>query len=133
MTDQCCSRLVRGPSPFVILALGWYDGPISGLARCKVCDQAFHFEMLAWDDEQAVRVYAFARINSEQYLRIVALQEESSDDGVSKANQMTLATRDALAGSFGRTLYVVAQDLGAEILSSRELDFAGWQEIIEGR
>lgn len=131
MTDPCCSRLERGASPFTIIVLGWHDGPTSGLARCKACEQAFHFEMLAWDDEQTGRLYAFVKILSERYARLIAIHDEPAEDGIAKSDRMALATRDALAGTFGRTLYVVAEDLERDIRGSRQPDFTAWKEFIE--
>jgi hypothetical protein len=131
MTQPCCSRLQRGASPFIVLALGWHDGPTTGLARCADCGQTYHFEMLDWDDEQSTRVYAFAKIERDAYARLIAMHDEIVTDGVAKANRMALATRDALAGTFGRSLYVIADDLGREIIACRELDFAGWKKLMD--
>jgi hypothetical protein len=52
MTDEnfCCrqpAQLREGRSPFHrVIALGWYDGPISGLLECGVCGRAYRFDLI---------------------------------------------------------------------------------------
>lgn len=65
MPLQCCSDFpatAPGESPFrQIIGLGYYDGILSGLAKCHACEREFHFENL---DENLgsgeVRIVSFA-------------------------------------------------------------------------
>jgi len=50
-----------------VLCLDFYDGPISGLARCKESDLAYAFEMIAWDDEQDNRIYSLAEVDAQVF------------------------------------------------------------------
>lgn len=62
----CCqdlASLTDAPCPFSrVIALGFYDGPISGVLECGSCHAIFRFEMLDLDEEQAVRVFRLARL-----------------------------------------------------------------------
>ena len=60
----CCSALQKigaGDSPFLeIIGLGYYDGILSGLAKCSDCSQEFRFENLDEDLGGEVRVVSLA-------------------------------------------------------------------------
>jgi hypothetical protein len=60
----CCRRpatLTNARSPFSkVLALGFYDGPTSGLLQCETCSAVYYFDMLDWDDDHEVRVFRLA-------------------------------------------------------------------------
>jgi hypothetical protein len=60
----CCwhpGTLPHGPSPFTrIVALGFYDGPTSGVVECLTCGSAYKFDMLDWDDTHEVRIFRLA-------------------------------------------------------------------------
>ena len=43
------------------------------MARCRLCDSTYHFEMVAWDAEQEVRVYGFREVSRASYDAIVTL------------------------------------------------------------
>ena len=131
--DPCCQRLEPGESsPFDIVALGYYDGATSGVAQCRACQRAYHFELLHWDDEQAVRVYGLLEIPEAAYHAIKRLQASpvAEGDALIRGNELMLAVRDATAGSFERDLIVATEDLAREILSARRLTFNDWAAIL---
>ncbi len=72
----CCRnpdslRNVR--SPFAkIIALGYYDGPTSGLLQCPTCAAAYRFDMLDWDDDHAVRIFRLALLPPDAWERAIA-------------------------------------------------------------
>src|SRR5262249_1476868 len=78
-SDQklCCKTLdsLRGKSrPFAeIMALDFYDGPVSGLMRCQDCQSVFRFELLAWDETQETRVFALAKLPNKVFNQMVEL------------------------------------------------------------
>lgn len=65
-SSACChdpQSLVGAQSPFSnILALGFYDGPTSGVLRCAACRTDYRFDLLDWDEDQAVRIFRLARL-----------------------------------------------------------------------
>lgn len=73
----CCQRLEafsNVKSPFTkIIALGFYDGPTSGIAQCEVCSAIYKFEMLDWDDEQEIRIFSLAPLASQAWNQMVNL------------------------------------------------------------
>jgi hypothetical protein len=83
-TDGICCLSVSGrrdlPSPFQrLIALGYYDGPTSGLAECARCRKSYRLELVAWDTSQDVRVFATATFEMERFERVIracARQEE---------------------------------------------------------
>jgi len=56
---RCCQELPDFPaakSPFSkLVILGYYDGATSGVLQCEMCQTAYRFEMLDWDEKQKVR------------------------------------------------------------------------------
>jgi hypothetical protein len=56
----CCQDLPDATptaSPFdSIIALTYYDGPLTGLLRCTVCDSEYWFETVAMSENQDFRV-----------------------------------------------------------------------------
>ncbi len=64
-----CNEILLGafptPSPFSqVIALGWYDGPVEGFARCAVCENGFHFDLGAWDGNRRTRIYEFHELSA---------------------------------------------------------------------
>jgi hypothetical protein len=56
-----------------ILALGYYDGPTSGLLKCDD-GRAYRFEIVAWEPEtQDLRVFTLASIPTTAFERLVEL------------------------------------------------------------
>lgn len=67
MGGTCCRFLIgtvsRVPSPFSrVVAVGYYDGPTSGVVECGVCATLYRFEKLDWDDEQDVRIFSLSPV-----------------------------------------------------------------------
>jgi len=73
----CCQQFEVFPgakSPFSkIIALGFYDGPTSGMAQCEICSAIYKFVMLDWDDDQEVRIFSLAPFASAAWTRTVNL------------------------------------------------------------
>jgi hypothetical protein len=65
-SSVCCIDLEKFPtakSPFSRqVALGFYDGPTSGMVQCEVCSAVYRFLMMDWDDRQEVRVFSLASL-----------------------------------------------------------------------
>ena len=112
--------------------LGWADGLTSGMARCRLCDFTYHFEMVAWDAEQEVRVYGFREVSRASYDAIVALDAVTPalDRVGERADVLTLRTRDALATSFERRLFVAASDLARTVIAAKIIEFSAWRTIL---
>jgi hypothetical protein len=129
----CCQRLSKGPSPFEVSMLGWYDGVTSGVAKCRACGRTYHFEMLAWDDEQEMRVYAFKEVTKATYDAIVLLLDApppTPERAAEFGDVVALRVRDALITNPERNLLVLAANLATFIESARVADFAQWKELI---
>jgi hypothetical protein len=77
LKSLCCPRaatLVGKGSPFgKIIAMEFYDGPVSGVVRCTSCGSVLQFKWLAWDERQEKRVFALARMPGEAWDEIIAL------------------------------------------------------------
>lgn len=74
MNDVCCQTIEdRGPSPFEVSMLGWHDGLTDGMAQCRTCARAYHVEMVAWDNDQEVRVYGLKEVSRPSYDAVVAM------------------------------------------------------------
>jgi hypothetical protein len=73
----CCgvSAALRGKSsPFAeIIAVEFYDGPVSGVVRCSKCSSVLQYKLLAWDERQEKRVFALSKMPSHAWDQIVAL------------------------------------------------------------
>jgi hypothetical protein len=74
-TVACCqdpTSLVGAELPFSrILALGFYDGPTSGVLQCRTCAAVFEFEMLDWDEGHEVRIFRLASLPDDSLDQIV--------------------------------------------------------------
>jgi hypothetical protein len=88
--------------------------------------------MVAWDDEHNVRIYGLQEISKDSYDAIVALnaQPVAESQFQARADALTLRTRDALATSFERLLFIVSSDLEKSVLAARRIDFALWTEVL---
>jgi hypothetical protein len=134
--NQCCRTMVAGESPFDILELGYLDGLTGGMARCRACGATYDFQMVAWDQEQEVRVYGFRPIRAEHYDRMVALSAEIAGwrpgerDYRKGSDALTLRRRDALSSSYEVTLLVASTDLCKRITAVRRMEFATWKETL---
>lgn len=64
----------KQPSPFEkLVALDIYDGPVNGIAFCTDTQQPVVFRMLAWDEQQAVRIFELCAISQEEADSLVDL------------------------------------------------------------
>jgi hypothetical protein len=75
MNTVCCQKisgLQNQKSPFQkIIAFGYYDGPTAGAAQCAECLESYKYDLLAWDENQDIRVYSFAPLPSQSFQQIV--------------------------------------------------------------
>ncbi len=72
------ASLAESKCPFSrIIALDYYDGPISGAAQCAQCSAEYRFEMLAWDDSQDVRIYSLAPLPPQSVAQLTAALSET--------------------------------------------------------
>lgn len=73
----CCheaATIVGKGSPFgEVIAVEFYDGPVSGVLRCRNCGSVLQFKWLAWDARQDKRVFALARMPGQVWAEIIAL------------------------------------------------------------
>ena len=135
-TISVCCQMLRGcsPSPFEIAMLGWHDGITSGMARCRTCGATYHVEMLAWDDNQEMRVYGFKEVSRQSYDAFMSLQTLPAplpQQLQERSDALTLRVRDALATAFECTLCVAAMDLSTEIRAARKMTFPIWASLFD--
>src|SRR5271166_3923621 len=73
----CCQEaasLAGKGSPFAeIIAIEFYDGPVSGVVRCSRCSSVLQYKLLGWGEHQEKRVFALAKMPSPAWNQIVAL------------------------------------------------------------
>jgi hypothetical protein len=73
----CCQdpdSLVDVELPFSkIVALGFYDGPTSGLLQCGTCSAAYKFDLLDWDESHEVRIFRLASLPADSVDQIVKI------------------------------------------------------------
>jgi hypothetical protein len=62
-----------------MVVLDYYDGPVGGLLKCKVCGSEYHFYLLDWDEMHAVRIFALAPLPKSSFERIFGLFEATPD------------------------------------------------------
>lgn len=74
-TPHCCqnpAELRNVRSPFSrIIALGFYDGPTSGVLQCETCQTAYRFDLLDWNDDHDVRVFRLAALPPQAFAECV--------------------------------------------------------------
>src|SRR2546430_705384 len=93
MHTLCCRYLPsfhRKTSPFSkIIALGWFDGPTSGVIQCGQCSASYkfntvardfsgNFDQAAWDQGEEIRILTLAPLPMQGFERLVnvLLQEK---------------------------------------------------------
>lgn len=55
----CCSHIAEATGAFSqVVALEWYDGLTEGVTQCRTCGTPYRIHMLAWDEQQDVRIYS---------------------------------------------------------------------------
>lgn len=132
--DSCCKDLHAGDSsPFDIIALGWHDGILNGMARCRSCDCSYYFDMLAWDSDRDVRVYGLKLVSANSYAAVGALISELPPQVAqlqSSLDQIALRVRDSLASGFEWNLYIASADISRTILAARTIGYEDWISIL---
>jgi len=77
---RCCQELPDFPaakSPFSkLVILGYYDGATSGVLQCEMCQTAYRFEMLDWDEKQKVRIYSLAPLPQNSFNDLVEVLKQ---------------------------------------------------------
>lgn len=103
-TLQCCKSaspafpVAVADDPFSqLVVLDYYDGPASGLLKCKACGTEYHFFMLDWDDLHSVRIFALAPIPESSFQRLIALVKEGPDQRVWIPRVFSRASEEKLA------------------------------------
>ena len=131
---ECCQRLTQGgTSPFEVAILGWHDGLMSGMAKCRGCGRTYHFDLLAWDEEQEARLYGFKEVSVASYDAVTLLLAKvppSPARAGEFADLVTLRVRDAVATGMERKLLVLATDLKTFIQAAGMVEFAGWKTLL---
>ena len=82
--------------------VGWHDGPVEAIVRCRACDALGWIELLDWSHDRVVRVFALAGLRASDasvYLRNV--KKGSCDVKRQRAELEALA---ACAGPFERLI-----------------------------
>jgi len=133
----CCQQLEAFSdvkSPFSkIIALGFYDGPTSGIVQCEICSAIYKFEMLGWDDDQEVRIFSLAPLASAAWTRMVNLLSKHESPkwplwfpkwefpSESVRNNVESETDKILASAAMPELVIASNRYGDRILAARKL------------
>ncbi len=75
-TMQCCLELSesKARSPFQrVIALDYYDGPLSGAAKCSICSRCYRFECIAWSPDEDIRVYSLHPLPEDVFDIVIGL------------------------------------------------------------
>jgi len=138
----CCratDELIGRPSPFQkIVAFGYYDGPTSGVLQCADCGSAYVFEMLQWDEDQDVRVFALAPLSTATFGRVVdalSVAEPPRWPVWVPAGSVDAAVQeevdDNLVGAGPIQFVVAAERLDREILAAEAVDHATQSQVTD--
>lgn len=122
-------------SPFGrIIALGYYDGPTSGVVQCSVCSSAYKYEIVAWDDNQDLRIYVLAPLREELFVDFVKTLSELEapkwpvwvprwGSASKKRDKAINSSLETLLGSASKEEYVLStEDLSKRIIAAKCLD-----------
>jgi len=75
-SNTCCQELPdwrNQRSPFQrILSFGYYDGTTAGVAQCVGCSVAYKYDLLAWDEDQDMRIFGLAPLPSGSFSELLA-------------------------------------------------------------
>ncbi len=107
------------------LITGFYDGPTEGVAECDLCGQAYAFRMLAWDEQQDVRVFALTPLaESLDEIRLGVLQLARGDGRFVLVPPLPSEQEAVLTHltSGPASCVVAALDLSRGLLAVRSLD-----------
>lgn len=118
----------------LMIALDFYDGPVSGVMRDLGTNRAWKFTMIDWDDRQEVRVFATAPLPEEAFKRIAdTLSEYESpkspfwfplfnypNDEIKHAVERKID--EAIASATGVTHVIATSRWGDTILAERSIE-----------
>jgi hypothetical protein len=116
----CCQNLGgagNAESPFKMITLAYYDGPTAGIAQCQCCPAEYRFMMVDWDDDQDVRIHAFAPLPAGSFMRVenILAKYEPTEWPTDKEIDEILGTAEAA------TMVVALSQWGEKILAARSL------------
>lgn len=139
----CCQSIKEGEavgaSPFLMIALDYYDGPVSGFAKCLRCSAEYQFIMLDWEQYRAPRIYALVQLHAQSFDRIVNLLDKHEPP---KWHLWVPSLDDAQRESIGKyvnsisaniepPIFVIAtSQWGETILAAKILDSSDTRDII---
>ena len=75
----CCQSfvdIVSKSSALKMIMLDYYDGPTSGLIKCEVCCRVYKFGMVDWDDDQEIRIHAFAPMPPDSFQAVEEIKSK---------------------------------------------------------
>lgn len=116
--------LFSGPSPFPrVIALGYYDGPLSGICDWPAANQAIYFRVLAWRADRDTRLFVGFEVDRGWVERLGAMPAS----GLTELDAWTI---DLLRRELHRPhLALVACDLSAGVdvyrLAARQAEELG--------
>lgn len=129
-------------SPFSkLIALGYYDGPTSGLVQCDTCSAVYRFEMLDWDEDEDVRIFSLSPLPAEAFDQIVKVCEQSSSPkwpiwvpiwkfaSSAEENQANQEIEQILNQAKNPQLIVAAQDLTQEIIATQKVEIDNLNQV----
>jgi len=146
MSDSpvCCRELPAFPeakSPFSkLIALGWYDGPTSGVLECDICSTAYRFEMLDqdpdWDEGLDIRIFSLSPLPTGAFAELVEVCEEffGSPDwpiwvliwdfgSEAEKNQAAQKIHQIQNRAMNPQLIVATRSLSKELIAARRVDW----------
>lgn len=141
----CCKQLASvtdSASPFsVVVALGYYDGPTSGVAECAQCKLAYRFDMLDWDEGQDIRIYSLAPLPPDSWDNLTKLLPDSLRPGsvwvpnwifesTAKETETQQKIDRILEGAGPIQLVIASDGLTKSVPRARQV---GAQDLIAGR
>lgn len=84
MDIVCCQQCNKTSATVVVddpfspmIVIDYYDGPVSGFTKCKVCQTEYHFYLLDWDADHVVRIFALAKLPPKSFLRLSQIFNET--------------------------------------------------------
>ena len=77
---KVCCRHLKAPDcqrlSVQMIMTDYYDGPTAGVFKCDLCDRAYRFFMIDWDDHQEVRIHALSALPKESFKRIELMKAQ---------------------------------------------------------
>jgi hypothetical protein len=91
--------------------LDWSDGPVTAVARCRVCAGAGLLEMLDWSRSRRVRIFALSALPADAFVLYRRNVERGSCDATRARREA-----EALFSAAGPVERVVALDVDANLV-----------------